>query len=89
MALRARTGKAVRQDKNPDFVQPASPSRRQHKQLSEHSTGGAAADGGVCCQSGEARRDQAAELTYSGSSYCQSDKAKPRHMDGASYETIS
>lgn len=30
-----------------------------------------------------------AEITYGYATYCQSDKAKPRHMDGASYETIS
>src|SRR5438270_5580743 len=36
-----------------------------------------------------ARRDRAAEITYDLAPHCQSDKAKPRHMDGAFYETTA
>ena len=34
-------------------------------------------------------KDRAAEITYGLALHCQSDKAKPRHMDGAFYETIA
>ena len=34
-------------------------------------------------------KDRAAEITYGLALHCQSDKAKPRHMDGAFYETAA
>ena len=37
----------------------------------------------------EAAGDPGAEITYGLALHCQSDKAKPRHMDGAFYETIA